>query len=737
MGRDNKKKGSQAKTTSQIMDNKACLKLSNHESSKDVATSPMGLECQKGVRVKGMALKVDTKLAQEVVKGASKANPAKTKPAPKGAHAEVRKPSEAMMNKNWRNHRHDSEHESHEDDANPIWSAPPEKSQFYDQERDKPRRNDENEAVDCNGSLERVAYRCRKPEEVRPELVPFTSSENVDAGLCLSAPATKLEFHEAEIGGDERAEKYHPSIFQSSVKSVVRLDHMEPVKRAGYEKVIEWDEKANLNGRLQESSASITAMSAVNICNDDWDKVEFPLAEMWQVKGERKFPVGLSGVEQKVRKQLSELVEPQSAGLPPEYLRKHYEELREGRRKAMSIVKSRIEEEPALKELPDDADDAEPEKDSGKDSRLNALLGKLNRLCAPRMRAFTVDGADGANKENINKEHSPSGDSGVSGLSPESRKRSSSLNPAAVEFHCPKQMQPVAVGGCASTMSGLSASASTIISPAELSASMDPIKLLETRVAELEAQIARQQTKQLQLGRQRWADGYDQTPFPAPYVNGQNGYMAGRGVPHIPAINRTICGPSGYTVTPTFPVNQQQHQPGYMPGVGRQANPVGPTTPYAYGQANNGLGAAPNAMGAVVGCSAMQPMRYQGKGFAEQSNTAHAIVPRLGPGFFGQSNVPQATAPYQGRGTIAPGGAGSNPSWVKSVFGPKPVAKPKGPFRPGDTVQALRQQQYEEYLEHLRATDPTYAMKCKQRQARRADRRRQDTQSEGASIGTH
>ncbi|KAI0472710.1 hypothetical protein GGR56DRAFT_578308 [Xylariaceae sp. FL0804] len=72
-----------------------------------------------------------------------------------------------------------------------------------------------------------------------------------------------------------------------------------------------------------------------------------------------------------------------------------------------------------------------------------------------------------------------------------------------------------------------------------------------------------------------------------------------------------------------------------------------------------------------------------------------------------------------GRPSVAP-----EANWVKNAFGPKPVRKPQGPYNPGDPGRANQQQLYEEYLEHCRATDPNYAIKCKQRQARRAERQR-------------
>ncbi|KAK6222836.1 hypothetical protein LQW54_000645 [Pestalotiopsis sp. IQ-011] len=62
-------------------------------------------------------------------------------------------------------------------------------------------------------------------------------------------------------------------------------------------------------------------------------------------------------------------------------------------------------------------------------------------------------------------------------------------------------------------------------------------------------------------------------------------------------------------------------------------------------------------------------------------------------------------------------------------FGPKPVMKPKGPPRPHDAMWHKKQQEYEAYLEHQRAQNPTYHRECRDRQAKRADRKRHEDMS--------
>lgn len=62
-------------------------------------------------------------------------------------------------------------------------------------------------------------------------------------------------------------------------------------------------------------------------------------------------------------------------------------------------------------------------------------------------------------------------------------------------------------------------------------------------------------------------------------------------------------------------------------------------------------------------------------------------------------------------------------------FGPKPVMKPKGPPRPHDAMWHKKQQEYEAYLEHQRAKNPTYHRECRDRQAKRADRKKHEDMS--------
>ncbi|KAI0206163.1 hypothetical protein F4808DRAFT_193902 [Astrocystis sublimbata] len=633
----------------------------------------------------------------------------------KGSNGDLPKLSEAMMNKNWRDHRRVAEEGSWESVEVVPWSAPPEQSKFPGELKAKPQR-DEKKFVDYEHDLKRVAYRCMKPEEVKPELIPYTRAESVDPDLCLSAPATKTEFCDAETGTEERAAKYDPRVFQPAIKSLVRLDEMAPVKRADYDRILNWNEEHfKRNNRMSIcDSSSITTVTLVDSpVSSGWETLEFPYAELRAVQGRKEFETGLSSVEETIRNQLSHLVEPQSACLPPEYLRKEYEKLREDRRRTIALANSRNNSQ--SRGGTGDSRKASPDKRGANDVQFNALLGKLNKLCAPRLRAFTLDDNHGvrspggtAKVEAIDKmekvEHiediknnkrqcSPSGDSGISGMSSAgARKRAWTLNPQASEFcFTPQKNQAPSSNG--------SGSQPVQMIPEETSKDTEPkdaVKLLETRVAQLEALLARQENKQVHFTPQGHDKGFQN--IQAPYgLKGYRGAIPGSGL-RFPAMNHSAQAPA-------------QNTAGFHPA---------PKIPSFKPRAGLPMG---------IGGINPNPMPLNGLARWPQPQPRPTLPPN-------GANPAQGSLPFQGRAlpfTPAPPATGT-PLWVKSVFGPKPVSKPDRPFNPGDGIQAMRQQQYEEYLEHLRATDPNYAQSCRQRQARRADRQRPGTQ---AGLGHH
>jgi hypothetical protein len=61
-----------------------------------------------------------------------------------------------------------------------------------------------------------------------------------------------------------------------------------------------------------------------------------------------------------------------------------------------------------------------------------------------------------------------------------------------------------------------------------------------------------------------------------------------------------------------------------------------------------------------------------------------------------------------------------------AIIGPKPVTRPKGPPRPNDPAWNKKQQEYEAYLEHQRTLNPDFHQECRDRQAKRADRKKRE-----------
>ncbi|KAI1088478.1 hypothetical protein F5B19DRAFT_505641 [Rostrohypoxylon terebratum] len=101
-------------------------------------------------------------------------------------------------------------------------------------------------------------------------------------------------------------------------------------------------------------------------------------------------------------------------------------------------------------------------------------------------------------------------------------------------------------------------------------------------------------------------------------------------------------------------------------------------------------------------------------------------------GSSGQPTAPFGTIPNANLAqTAGPVSYGNLPlhQQAQIAFGPKPVTKPRVPPRIGDPNFAKHQQEYEEYLEIMRATNPEYARQCRDRQAKRAERHRSSRSS--------
>ncbi|KAI8629974.1 hypothetical protein F5Y19DRAFT_66179 [Xylariaceae sp. FL1651] len=620
-----------------------------------------------------------------------------------GKKDEVPKLSEALLNTDWRNNRRRRGDSTEK--YPPLLTAPPEKLAFSREEiKVKPQRSNEHD----NG------YGLRRYRE-----------SPIDHEFIFSAPATKKEFFEAQeeaepqpagiiIETEFAEQRMKRSSGIGNLKPIVRLNEMTPTTRGGFEKILYWDQQhgspnTSQRGSLLHGSSSITAVSPADLSATSYDKVEFPLAEICAVKGAKRFLPGLSGVEATIRKQLAKLVEPRSAGLPIDYIREDYEEGQKALHRAAEFDLDGHNDGA-------ETDDKGSDTDGSKQARFNALLGKLQKSAAQRIRSYTVNDKDDSQdpsasegSENVANGHiqrSSSRDSAISGFSFRGRKRSSTLNPEASEFRITSQThQPAVLNDCVSVIPSHPVPTNQVEN-SQAPATTDSIRLLETRVAELEAQLATQRSSGAPAVAQNSTIGWNINS--APYRHMPHGPAVIGGGAYSPAMNGQAQGPAGYQNSQPIPA--QQAQPGFAARAARQPMNMMPPMP------NSGF----------VHNSAELPLNPISAGFVGgQINPSQLAFPS------GLPAAPQPGYPQSGfhgagfqavAGLPATGPPQGSQVWVKNTFGPKPVPKPKGPSRPGGPTQAQRQQEYEEYLEYLRTTDPTYALKCKQRQARRAAR---------------
>ncbi|KAK8099136.1 uncharacterized protein PG998_012377 [Apiospora kogelbergensis] len=103
-----------------------------------------------------------------------------------------------------------------------------------------------------------------------------------------------------------------------------------------------------------------------------------------------------------------------------------------------------------------------------------------------------------------------------------------------------------------------------------------------------------------------------------------------------------------------------------------------------------------------------------------QPNAPFVPQPPVGQVPIRRVNQPAPSLPHQSGSTGSQGNGAAYPHG----YGPTPVSKPKGVPRPDDPRWCKQQLMYEAYLEWQRSTDTNYHKKCKERQAKRAERQR-------------
>ncbi|KAI1499847.1 hypothetical protein F5X99DRAFT_265008 [Biscogniauxia marginata] len=633
------------------------------------------------------------------------------------------KRNEALLNSDWRNNRR---HRTDSSDTCELLTAPPEKLNFTKEETKAPKKKlkIDTSMAGSNG------HRRYRESPINPDFI-------------FSAPATKQEFfnaiEEAETPTTDKKEvgnietQGHPG---PDMKSLVRLESLPRNTRQQIKEILNWDASNGEPSSAGVSSdwSSATAVSPYEFLVKSPEEINFPLAEIHAVKNSKRLhTAGWDGIDQEIRKTLEKLIEPRSAGLPIDKLRAEYEKGQQ------ALAKKTALDDPAVKSLKldgrDNAIDGHVfQKTNEEQNRFDALIGKLQKSAANRLRAYgsTVARpklspvAKGPEKDTQDKTRTEgsiqtpdadlkSADTSRFVKSPTKDNGATTLNPKALEFFSAALSQQLAQkqqqAGVSSAPRADQPAMNTAQDP-KLAPTFADIQFLISRIEELESQIKGQPT----------GASHQQVPAVTQLNPTQNftGHLNMH--PDVPGVaprnSMALTGPQ----EPQIPVGLAG------PGLNAPAPGMAPPSGFQHYVPYNTAGMQPAGPGHHINPSLAAP------NFQQNFNAQGPVLPTpvypgvqpSGPQIVGHPTLPPRPdvssfgPPVHQQNTAA----GSAPMLARSMFGPKPVRKPKGPFRPGDPHQALHQQQYEEYLEWRRYNDPEYAQKCKTRQARRAERQR-------------
>ncbi|KAI1488889.1 hypothetical protein F5X96DRAFT_47499 [Biscogniauxia mediterranea] len=625
------------------------------------------------------------------------------------------KRSEAMLNSDWRNnrrHRRDSS-ENYE-----LLTAPADKLKFT---------NDEIKAPQRKLKIDTTAAQSYGPRRYR--------ESPIDPDFIFSAPATKQEFLNAlEEEDTPPASKESFDIIEPRgkpdqyTKPLVRLESLPYHTRQQLEEIMNWDASSTepSSADVMSNWSSATAVTPCGSSGTSDNDVNFPFAEIHAVKNSKRLhTVGWDGIDKQIRKTLEKLIEPRTAGLPVDKLRDEY------KKGQQALAQKTVLDDSLIKELKADGKhDGHDNQDSfqktrEEQSRFDALIGKLQKSASSRVRAYCPAATNSSKLSPVAKsaesdaQHKPDEPAKTADISRDTKKplvkptAGTNLNPKASEFFSTAQSQQLSqqqqLWGVSSVSQNIQPSSNVNAKDTKPTLTMEE---LLSRIEELEAQVKGQSPEDFhhhvpavqQNPTHNFAGRCDMHMIPqAP--------MAIRTRAQDPTVPVGLAGPGVSAMVPGMAPSAFPQQ---VPFNGSGMQPAGvhhhdsmPLAGPNFQQGYKGQGPTPPAPAPA----------YPGIHPAASHVAGHAALPpRPGPASFGpplpQQNHQQTPA------------ANSTPMIARSMFGPKPVRKPKGPFRPGDPVQAMHQQQYEEYLEWLRHNDPEYAQKCKARQARRAQRQR-------------
>ncbi|KAI0601525.1 hypothetical protein F4775DRAFT_400586 [Biscogniauxia sp. FL1348] len=632
------------------------------------------------------------------------------------------KRSEALLNSDWRNNRR---HRSGSSEQYELLTAPPDKLKFSNEETKAPQRK---------LKLDTAAAQSYGPRRYR--------ESPIDPDFIFSAPATKQEFLDALEEDDilsankENFEIMEPrGKLDQCAKSLVRLESLPYHTRQQLEEIMNWDVSSTepSSAGVTSNWSSATAVTPYGSAGTSDKEVNFPLAEIHAVKNSKRLhTVGWDGIDKHIRKTLEKLIEPRTAGLPVDKLRDEYKKGQQALAQKAVLDDSLTKDLKADGKHDGDGNQDPFQKTREEQSRFDALIGKLQKSASSRARAY-CPAATSSSKlspvaKNAENDAWPKLDEPVkkADISHAMEKKplakattATSLNPKASEFFSAAQCQQLPQQ---QQLGGVSNISPIIPSPSDAKAKDTAPKLtmeeLLSRIEELEAQIKGQSPEEshhyvsaaAQALTQNFAGQFDMGIIPQAPVA-----MRPRAQDTRVSVDLTGSGMNAMAVAPgmapsAFP-QQMPFNGGGMQPAGVHQHDSMPLAAPIYQQGQNGHGPTPPAP-----TPAYPGVHPAGPHVGGQA----ALPPRPDPVPFGPA-FPQQNPQQNHQQNPA---ASSTPMMARSMFGPKPVRKPKGPFRPGDPVQAMQQQQYEEYLEWRRHNDPEYAQKCKVRQARRAQRQR-------------
>ncbi|KAI1372926.1 hypothetical protein F4677DRAFT_431255 [Hypoxylon crocopeplum] len=571
----------------------------------------------------------------------------------------------------------------------------------------------------------------------------------VDPDLIHSAPITKKDYEDTE---EESGLSYEEEIRDSSDntkalvptsatdKRMVLLDTYTPTTRAGFEQVMDWR-----NLRLQHTPTGdqwscgdipLKAIPQSSLPDEDAHDT-FPIASVKAIKNAKRFNgSGWDDVMEDVNKTLARLEVPHTAGLPPDRLRIEYE------RGQLALAAKVTMEEPAIKTTEVESyhhgaalsSNVEPKEFGSDGARFSALVDKLERSSTSRSRAQPTIGIKPSRPSKESEENASaskdSDDSGVSGVVKSKKNRTIALNPQATEFHSNavqrlddasdlqaqknNQLGSNIVLQRETTDNG-AATTKQHTSPEK---NGDLKEILAHMTARAEASEQRM-TQQMDMFQNMWqtmasqmrqnSGGYEappqsQYPESSAYSSGTWSGAQSQG-----------------SYIPSQP--QPQPAPGFASGPGSMGLATYNAGPYTNGGTppmpapSYGYGGPQNSQ-FPMGPQPYQPAYPQAPSYPSQASQYHSQAPQ-----YHSQAPPVGPSPVQGYGDPA-----SMPLYAQAqmAFPPKPVLKPKGPPIPHHQGSGAQQMAYENYLEVKRSTDPEYARACRERQARRAGRQRQD-----------